>query len=48
MLDTFRKMDAPGADAILTGTTEDDLPIKKADYAANSEYGELEIPAYNG
>ena len=47
-LDMFKKMDAPGSDAILTGTTGDDLPIKKADYAANPEYGELDIPAYNG
>jgi hypothetical protein len=44
----YKSMDADGADTILTGTTSDQIPINKADYAPTSEYGELEIPAYNG
>lgn len=44
----YKRMDAAGADTILTGTTSDEIPISKKDYAPNPEYGELEIPSYNG
>lgn len=44
----YEEIDSPGNEAILSGTTADDLPIKKKDYEPTSEYGELEIPAYNG
>jgi len=44
----YHQMDAPGSEAILTGTTADQIPINKSDYAPNPEYNELDIPAYNG
>ena len=44
----YKKIDLPGNEVILTGTTSDDIPVKKSDYAPNPEYGELDIPSYNG
>lgn len=44
----YQRIDEEGSDTIISGTTGDQLPFKKKDYAPNPDYGELEIPAYNG